>query len=205
MLQRIGFVFLIFFIIVLANAAFASLGHVFASPPAIFSSGTSTGLKSVDFGDFGSGGPGWKAITQGYGRTAYAAWYVGGWHNGIDIAAAYGAPILSPATGEVLAIGNQDNYCPSRGFGRYVALLDPKNNLVLWFAHLGSINVSARENVVKGTEVGTIGNSGFETGAHLHFSIFEAQGFSMKPKNGCGPDADGKDVNPVPYLGTTYK
>ena len=105
----------------------------------------------------------------------------------------------------MIATGNQDDYCRGRGFGRYVAVADGANHLVLWYAHLGKIYVEAGDTVKKGMEIGTVGNTGFETGTHLHFSVFDLNGFSMKNKNGCGPDPDGKDLNPLSYLGTTYQ
>ncbi len=157
-------------------------------------------LSAISFNLFSKNGKGWSYVTQGYGRTPYSAWYVNGWHNGIDIAARYGAPIYSPREGVVIATGNQDNYCPGRGFGKFVAVSDPGDGVVLWYAHLGQIMVSSGQSIEKGVQIGTIGETGLETGTHLHFSVFEATGFSIKDKNGCGPDADGRDVNPVPYL-----
>ncbi len=163
-------------------------------------------LKAIDFSIFNQGSPGRNYITQGWGRTSYSYAYIGNWHNGIDVAAAYGAPVYSPGSGIVIATGNQDDYCPGRGFGRYVAVADTQNTLVLWYAHLAAISVATGETVKKGTEIGAVGTSGFETGTHLHFSTFDAIGFSMLAKNNdCGPDANGHDLNPLVYLGTTYR
>jgi len=100
----------------------------------------------------------------------------------------------------VIAIGDQDNYCPGRGFGKFVAVSDPEDGVVLWYAHLGEIDVAAGRAIGKGTQIGTIGDTGLETGTHLHFSVFDARGFAMMNKNGCGPDANGRDADPVPYL-----
>ena len=121
---------------------------------------TSGGLTAVNFALFAKGGAGWSAISQGYGVTPYSAWYVGHWHNGVDIAARYGAPIYSPRGGVVIATGDQDNYCPGRGFGKFVAASDPSDNVVLWYAHLGQIDVSPNQTITAGTEIGTIGATG---------------------------------------------
>ncbi len=75
----------------------------------------------------------------------------------------------------------------------------------LWYAHLGNISVTPGDKLKKGDLIGTVGSSGYETGTHLHFSVFEESGFAILPRNGCGPDAVGKDVNPLSYLGTTYQ
>lgn len=163
------------------------------------------GLKSINFNIFDKGGDGYKYITQGYGRTPWSYMYIDGWHNGIDIAADYGAPIYSPTDGIVIATGDQDNYCPRRAFGRFVVVEDDTNHLVLMFAHLADIPVTPLEVVKKGQLIGTVGASGDETGTHLHFSIFQSGTFSMAPAHGCGPYPQGHDVDPLDYLGTTYQ
>jgi len=168
-------------------------------------SDATSGLTTINFSIFDKGGVGYKYITQGYGRTPYSYRYIGDWHNGIDIAAVYGAPIYSPATATVLAVGDQDDYCPRLAFGRFIVLKDNKNDLMLMFAHLADIDVQPGEAIAKDQLIGTVGNSGDETGTHLHFSIFQAAGFSMAPAHGCGPYPQGHDVNPLNYLGTVYE
>jgi murein DD-endopeptidase MepM/ murein hydrolase activator NlpD len=193
-------VFFIFIILVIGNYLFTLAGSMLSFHPAA----RADELSVIDFSFFKKGGVGRSYITQGYGITPYSSIYKGDWHNGIDIAAAYGAPIYSPGEGTVLATGNQDDYCYGRGFGRYVAVDDGANHLVLWYAHLGKISVSPGDHIKKGDQIGTVGASGFETGTHLHFSIFAESGFSMQSRNGCGPDATGKDLDPLSYLGTVY-
>ena len=163
------------------------------------------GLTTINFSLFTRGGKGYRYITQGYGRTPYSYVYIGGWHNGIDIAAVYGAPIYSPAAATVLATGDQDDYCPRIAFGRFVVLEDNTNHFMLLFAHLANIAVQPGETISKYQLIGTVGNSGDETGTHLHFSIFESAGFSMAPAHGCGPYPQGHDVDPLNYLGTLYQ
>ncbi len=205
MARFIGFVFLIFCALVLINYALTSAGHLFPGGGLAYANQSSDELPSVDFSLFAKNGAGRSYVTQGYGHTSFSAAYPNGWHDGIDIAAAYGAPIYAPGTGTVLATGNQDDYCYHRGFGKYVAIKDTANNLVLWFGHLGTIAVSPGDAVKKGMLIGTVGATGFETGTHLHFSVFDADGFTMSPRNGCGPDPTGQDLDPFHYLGTTYQ
>ena len=161
---------------------------------------TYDGLATVNFAFFHKGGVGWSYITQGYGRTPFAIEYPGDWHDGVDIAAAYGASLYPVTGGVVLATGNQDNFCFRRGFGKYVAIKNGDGRYVTWYAHLGAINVSPGDAVSPSTVIGTIGNTGLETGPHLHFSIFDADTFTMTPRNGCGPEPTGKDEDPIPYL-----
>jgi murein DD-endopeptidase MepM/ murein hydrolase activator NlpD len=203
MLKRVGFIFLAILVVALVYDAVLSVAHAVTSQsPGVFSlpslvtadpvADSDGGLTSVDFSTFAKGGKGWNYITQGYGNTPYSYMYINHWHNGIDIGADYGAPIYSPVTdGIVLATGDQDDYCPRLAFGRFVDLL---------FAHLNQIFVTPGEAIQKGAKVATVGATGDETGSHLHFSVFEAAGFSMAPAHGCGPYPQGHDINPVPYL-----
>jgi len=201
----------LFIVLVFVNFTWTLLGNAFASHGGIGSSfpilasPSGSGLSAVDFSIFDKGGDGLSYVTQGYGRTPYSYLYVEHWHNGIDIAARYGAKILSPGEGRVIATGNQDNYCYRLGFGKFVAIEDGANGLVLWYAHLGAINVSLGDAVKKEQLIGTVGTTGFETGPHLHLSIFKEAGFSMQNKYGCGPDANGADINPLSVLGSVYQ
>jgi len=205
MAKRIGIILLFFSALVLLDYVGTAIANSFSSSgiASLFPTGyvgPSTGLSSIDFSFFGKDGSGRSFITQGYGYTPYSYLYVNHWHNGIDIAAKFGAPIYAPGDQVVFAVGDQDRYCPGRGFGRYVATIDVARNVILWYAHLGQISVTPGQDIHKGTEIGTIGATGLETGTHLHFSVYDTAGFSMKDKYGCGPDPDGKDMNPLPYL-----
>lgn len=215
MVQMVGILFIVVAIIGLGFCGAILTGHASSintpgfAPGGISNSGSGgdagLALSAVDFNLFGKNGKGWVAISQGYGRTADSYLYIDDWHNGIDIAADYGAPIYSPVVnGIVLATGDQDDYCPGKAFGKFVVIQDNANHLDLLFAHLGSIDVLASTSVAKGTELGTIGSTGLETGPHLHFSIFEEAGFTVAPAHGCGPYPQGHDIDPVPYLGTLY-
>jgi murein DD-endopeptidase MepM/ murein hydrolase activator NlpD len=222
MVKRIGFIFLLIFVIAIGYDIVASAAHALESgsllslfptitPPAGsdfgsgVGSGASGGLTAINFDLFAKGGKGYGAITQGYGRTSYSYVYIGDWHNGIDVAAVYGAPIYSPAAMTVLAVGDQDDFCPRIAFGRFIVLEDNTNHLMLLFAHLADINVQPGEAITKDQLIGTVGATGDETGTHLHFSIFESAGFSMAPAHGCGPYPQGHDVDPLNYLGTVYQ
>ena len=203
MSKGLGFILLIFISLVAFNGLFLMAGN-FLLPLPLAAHGED-GLSSIDFNLFAKNGIGRSYITQGYGRTPYSYRYPSGWHDGIDIAAVYGAPIYSPNAGIVIAAGNQDDYCYRRAFGKYIAVEDPVNNLVLWYAHLGTQAVSPGQTIAKGAEIGTVGMTGLETGTHLHFSIFAANGFTMMSRDGCGPEPTGQDLDPLSYLGSTYQ
>jgi murein DD-endopeptidase MepM/ murein hydrolase activator NlpD len=224
MLKSIGFIFLLIFVIAIGYDVVATVAHALDSgtfsawlpamtplsgsdfgPGSEGLSGGEGGLTTINFSIFDKGGDGYRYITQGYGRTPYSYMYIGDWHNGIDIAAVYGAPIHSPTAATVLAVGDQDDFCPRLAFGRFIVLEDNTNHLDLLFAHLADIDVQSGEVIAKDRLIGTVGATGDETGPHLHFSIFESAGFSIAPAHGCGPYPQGHDVDPLNYLGTVYQ
>jgi murein DD-endopeptidase MepM/ murein hydrolase activator NlpD len=218
MSKTVTAVIFIFFVLVAANLFVSFMGSlmpvhgsgIFALPTVGSAVGATSGFGGngvfpIDANLFNKDGVGSMYVTQGYGRTAYAYLYPGGWHDGVDLAASYGTPIYSPNNGTVIATGDQDNYCYHRGFGKYVAIKDPATNLVLWYAHLGQIDVAVGQSVAKSSIIGLVGATGLETGTHLHFSIFQGSGFTMQSRDGCGPEPTGQDLDPLSYLGSVYK
>ncbi len=205
MAKGIGYLFLIFCVIVVGVYVSGVLGNLMV-PWRFRAVSGSSGVETINFNFFGSQNPSGKSyVTQGYGATPYSYLYKNHWHDGVDIAASYGEKIYSPDAGIVLATGNMDNYCYHLGFGKYVAVKDPVNDLILFYAHLGTIDVTPNEAIATGMPIGTVGATGFETGVHLHLSIFEGSGFAMKVAYGCGSEPIGQDVNPLNYLGSIYK
>jgi murein DD-endopeptidase MepM/ murein hydrolase activator NlpD len=206
MAKGFGYLVLCFCIIVGALYVSTVLSNLVTLPalsPATFAP---VGVETINFNFFGKQDlTGKSYVTQGYGTTPYSYLYKNHWHDGIDIAASYGTTIYVPAEGTVVATGNMDSYCYHLGFGKYVAVKDPVNDLVLWYAHLGTINVSRGQIIPKGGAIGTVGATGYETGVHLHFSIFRGSNFTMQSRDGCGPEPTGQDVNPLNYLGSVYK
>ncbi len=87
-------------------------------------------------------------------------------HKGIDLKAAHGTPIYAPAGGVVRFSGRQ------RGYG-IVLEIDHQNGYRTKYAHLSRIMRSARRGryVKKGQLIAKVGNTGFSTGAHLHYEV----------------------------------
>jgi len=106
-------------------------------------------------------------VTQGYGKTSFSHHYQGGNHNGIDYSGRFKHDILSAGDGTVLQTGNMGRY----GYGQWIAI-DHGNNLVSLYGHLAKIDVDKGDKVDKGERIATMGNTGFSTATHLHFSIF---------------------------------
>lgn len=90
-------------------------------------------------------------------------------YNGVDIISyqGVGAPVLASAAGTVV-IARSGGY--NGGYGTYVVIQHPNGTQTL-YGHMKSVNVSTGEVVRQGQQVGTMGNTGRSTGAHLHFEI----------------------------------
>jgi len=86
-------------------------------------------------------------------------------HNGVDIANDNGAPVLAAMSGQVAMIGYNSN------FGKYIIVRHADGFQTL-YSHLSAFQVSKNERVNQGQLLGKVGNSGYSTGSHLHFSIF---------------------------------
>src|SRR5688572_2486762 len=83
-------------------------------------------------------------------------------HEGIDIGAGYGAPVVAAASGTVIHAGWMG------GYGNLV-VIDHGGGLSTAYAHLSSITAGGA--VAQGQTVGYIGCTGHCFGAHLHFEV----------------------------------
>jgi murein DD-endopeptidase MepM/ murein hydrolase activator NlpD len=82
-------------------------------------------------------------------------------HQGVDLAAGYGAPILAPADAAVTYAGVKGS------FGRVVEI-DVGDGVEIRFGHLNAISVKSGDRVSAGQQLGTMGSTGRTTGAHVH-------------------------------------
>ncbi|HUE84825.1 MAG TPA: M23 family metallopeptidase [Vicinamibacterales bacterium] len=90
-------------------------------------------------------------------------------HEGVDIFARRGTPVLSATDGIVTRVGEG-------GLGgRLVWVWNPGRGLRLYYAHLDEQLVTTGERVKAGDVLGTVGNTGNArtTSPHLHFGIYE--------------------------------
>jgi len=139
-------------------------------------------------------------LTQGYGATKFAKYgYRGQWHNGVDYGAPIGTPVYAGETGSVVATGNQDQYCPRGAYGKFI-VIKHSNNLTTLYAHLSGTLVAPGDLVRRGDIIGYVGRTGYATGPHLHFTVYDSKTFSMRPSRSCGPMPSGGDINPLNYL-----
>jgi murein DD-endopeptidase MepM/ murein hydrolase activator NlpD len=85
-------------------------------------------------------------------------------HEGIDVAAPMGTPIIAPAAGVVRRVARE------RGYGLIVEI-DHGNGIMTRFAHTSRVLVRQGDRVTRGDHVANVGNSGLSTSPHLHYEI----------------------------------
>ncbi len=126
-------------------------------------------------------------ITQLFGGTEFAkqnASVYGGraYHPGVDFGAPRGTPILAPLTGVVRATGDTDLVPGCYSWGKWT-LIDHANGLSTLYAHQSVISVVPGQQVQTGEIVGYVGNTGYSTGPHLHFTVYAKAGVSVRRFN----------------------
>lgn len=98
-------------------------------------------------------------------------------HNGIDLAAKLGTPVLAPAAGHVIFSGVRS------GYGNVVEI-DHENGYTTLLAHNSKLLVEVGDVVNPGMVIAKAGRTGITTGVHVHVEVRK----------------DGKLLNPVSFL-----
>jgi len=99
-------------------------------------------------------------------------------HEGVDFRANTGTPVMASFDGIVSVVS--ENWL----YGRYI-IISHNNGYKTLYGHLNSFNVRQGERVTRGRKIAETGNTGYSTGPHLHFGIY---------------DKDNKVVNPLELL-----
>ena len=86
-------------------------------------------------------------------------------HMGIDIAWAYGTPIVATANGKVLKV----DFDPM-GLGQYVVIRHDFG-FHTRYGHLDRVVAQKGQEVRRGQVIGYMGSSGLSTGPHLHYEV----------------------------------
>ncbi len=120
-----------------------------------------------------------ELIENGYNRymvwplsgriTSMYGWRRGRHHDGIDIAARMGKPIVAAANGTVVFSGWRS------GYGRMV-VVQHNRWLKTVYGHTSRNYVRRGEKVTQGQVIALVGSTGRSTGPHLHFEVRNAIG-----------------------------
>lgn len=97
-------------------------------------------------------------------------------HNGMDILAASGTPVLASADGVVTVAerkGKKDGINVT---------VDHRNGYVTKYMNLGKMQVRKGQNVSRGDVIGSVGMSGMSFAPHLHYEVWY-KGAVMDPMN----------------------
>jgi murein DD-endopeptidase MepM/ murein hydrolase activator NlpD len=98
-------------------------------------------------------------------------------HEGIDVSAPMGAPIVAPAGGVVQRVTWET------GYGN-VLEIDHGDGIVTKYAHCSKIVVRPGQKVKRGQIIANVGSTGLSTGPHVHYEIH----------------VNGKVVDPLTYV-----
>ena len=122
---------------------------------------------------------GWITSTFGDFRSfrLRAGGHSGRWHEGIDIAAPYGTPIMASGDGLVTFASYRS------GYGNMI-VVDHGNGISTVYAHCSTMFVGEGNRVGRGMVIAAVGNTGRSTGPHLHYEV----------------RMDGQAVNPMNYI-----
>jgi murein DD-endopeptidase MepM/ murein hydrolase activator NlpD len=102
-------------------------------------------------------------ITSNFGWRVHPIAQTARMHQGTDIGAPIGTPVLAAYGGEVASADW------SGGYGLMVVLRHLEGSQESRYAHLSEIYVQPGEWVEQGTVIGRVGSTGYSTGPHLHF------------------------------------
>ena len=119
---------------------------------------------TYDGGQFAWPAPNYTRISDEYGERIHPILGTKQFHNGLDMAAPGGSPILAAYDGEVVAA----DY--SATMGNYV-MINHGDGLITIYMHASALEVSKGQVVVRGEEIAKVGTTGRSTGNHLHFSV----------------------------------
>ena len=118
----------------------------------------------------------WPAA--GYVSSPYGLRFDGTeFHQGVDIAAEMGTPIVATADGVVTAAGWNG------GYGNMVDV-DHGGGIVTRYGHASALAVTVGQQVRRGEVIAYVGSTGHSTGPHVHYEV----------------RVDGQPVNPAGYL-----
>ena len=105
-------------------------------------------------------------VTSGFGSRFHPILGYVRMHAGLDLAAAYGSPIVAAADGRVVSAGW------SGGYGNLVRIAHA-GGLQTMYGHMSRIVAASGTMVRQGQLIGYVGSTGLSTGPHLHYEVLK--------------------------------
>lgn len=119
-------------------------------------------------------------------------YWIGGHHQGLDIANQEGEAVRAASGGVVVAASAES----SRGYGTHI-VVDHGYGVETLYAHLSALEVEVGQQVERGDLIGRLGNTGYSFGAHLHFEL-HVDGALVDPLLFL-PDFPGRGLGALPH------
>jgi murein DD-endopeptidase MepM/ murein hydrolase activator NlpD len=114
-------------------------------------------------------------VTSGFGNRTMDGKVQG--HGAIDLAGKIGDKVMAPISGIARVLSEKE----SGGYGNLVEVTDEKTGVKHMLAHLDKSMVKTGEMIKAGQQIGTLGNTGKSTGAHLHHEMRDKFGNKIDP------------------------
>lgn len=111
-------------------------------------------------------------LAAGFGYRRDPVYGFSKYHEGLDLVAAAGQPVMATANGAVVEAGRRAAY------GNFV-MLDHGYNYETRYAHLKEVAVEAGDTVRRGDIIGYVGSTGQSSTPHLHYEVR----YKDKPEN----------------------
>ncbi|MDR2731326.1 MAG: peptidoglycan DD-metalloendopeptidase family protein [Treponema sp.] len=115
-----------------------------------------------------------KYITSNYGMRKDPISGGLNFHTGLDLRADIGTTVVAALDGVVSVTA--ENWL----YGRHI-IISHDNGYKTLYGHLNSFSVKQGERVARGKKIGESGNTGYSTGPHLHFTIYDKNNKLVNP------------------------
>jgi len=115
-----------------------------------------------------------RYITSNYGMRKDPISGKLAFHTGIDFRANTGTTVMAALDGTVSVVA--ENWL----YGKYI-IITHDNGYKTLYGHLNSFSVKQGDRVARGKKIGESGNTGYSTGAHLHFTIYDKNNKLVNP------------------------
>ena len=115
-------------------------------------------------------------IASGFGHRIHPIYKIPKMHSGIDFSAPVGTPVYATGDGLVQAVTSSE-----RGLGNQI-IIDHGFGYTTLYACMDELQVRRGEQVKRGDQIGTVGDTGLSVAPHLHYEV-HLNGEPMNPIN----------------------